>query len=353
MIDEPLPGVFRIEAPLPGNPLKSVNCYLFKGRQRHVLVDTGMNRPVCREAIDAGLAELGVERGQTDFFVTHYHADHMGLVGDLATPDSTVYMGDREAGIVYYVLRTGGYWPHMAELARLSGFPDKIVEESLQRHPGVKYSTPVLPPLTTVRDGEEIEAGAYRLQCIETPGHTHGHMCLYEPQHRFLVAGDHVLGDITPNISAWTEDYDPLDDYLASLDKVSRLDVSLVLPGHRRIFTNLNPRIEELKHHHRLRAEEAWQIVAEGPKTAYQIAAEMKWDIVAESWERFPAMQKWFAAGEALAHARYLENGGRLRSERRYVEGLGRECLCYFAVTRKLLVPVTAGSPEDRRGSIP
>ncbi len=329
IIDEPFPGVFRIEAPLPKNPLKSVNCYLFKGGLRHMLVDTGMNRPECREALESSLAELGIERAQTDYFLTHYHADHMGLVADLALPSSTVYMGEREASVVHHVLKTGGYWPRMAELARLSGFPEAEIEESLRRHPGVKYSTPVLPPLTTVRDGDAIEAGAYRLRCIETPGHTQGHMCLYEPRAKFLVAGDHVLGDITPNISAWAQDHDPLADYLASLDKVSTLDVSLVLPGHRRVFRNLRERIDELKHHHQLRAEEVLDIVSSGPKTAYQIAAEMKWDYVAESWDHFPAMQKWFAAGEALAHARYLENKGRIHSVCRHIETLGRECVVY------------------------
>jgi hypothetical protein len=33
----------------------------------------------------------------------------------------------------------------------------------------------------------------------------------------------------------------------------------------------------------------------------------MKWDIQCDSWEQFPVAQKWFATGEAIAHARYLE----------------------------------------------
>jgi hypothetical protein len=39
----------------------------------------------------------------------------------------------------------------------------------------------------------------------------------------------------------------------------------------------------------------------------------MTWDIEAEDWEAFPVVQKWFAAGEALSHLRYLEEEGTIR----------------------------------------
>jgi len=62
-------------------------------------------------------------------------------------------------------------------------------------------------------------------------------MCLYEPDKKIFVSGDHILADITPNISTWNELANPLKEYLSSLDKVYPLDVSLVLPGHRSLIT--------------------------------------------------------------------------------------------------------------------
>jgi hypothetical protein len=47
-----------------------------------------------------------------------------------------------------------------------------------------------------------------------------------------------------------------------------------------------------------------------------QIAAKMKWDIKCDSWESFPKTQKWFAAGEAMAHLRYMEEEGRVIVEK-------------------------------------
>ncbi len=116
--------------------------------------------------------------------------------------------------------------------------------------------------------------------------------------------------DITPNIQCWSKIENPLRDYLESLDRIYTLDVELALPGHRSLFTNCNERIEELKVHHRHRAEEVLEILRHGPQHAYQIASQMTWDIEAKSWEEFPIAQKWFATGEAIAHLRYLEDNG-------------------------------------------
>jgi hypothetical protein len=89
--------------------------------------------------------------------------------------------------------------------------------------------------------------------------------------------------------------------------------VVLVLPGHRRTFSDLRSRIRELKHHHQVRADEVLTVLKTGVGTAYEVATQMTWNIVAESWERFPLMQKWFAVGEAAAHLRYLEAQGAVR----------------------------------------
>jgi len=150
---------------------------------------------------------------------------------------------------------------------------------------------------------------------VETPGHTKGHTCLYESAKKILIAGDHILNDITPNIQCWSDQENPLKSYLTSLDKVYKFEVDLVLPGHRRLFKNYIERIDELKQHHQRRADEVVSILSNGSKTAFQVASEMTWDIKYESWQHFPAAQKWFATGEAIAHLRYLEEKGMILKE--------------------------------------
>jgi glyoxylase-like metal-dependent hydrolase (beta-lactamase superfamily II) len=309
MVDEIRPGLHRIEVPLPGSPLKSINSYIVTSGDRNLVIDTGMMRPECERALRAGLDELNVRLGETDFFITHLHADHMGLVSALATETSTVTFNRPDNRVVVAAREDHSrFFDRLITHTRLGGFSEREIEESLGEHPGYKYSPPEYPPFRFVEDGEEIEVGEYRFVVVATPGHTPGHRCLYEPERKLFLSGDHVLGDITPNITVWGADDDSLGDYLASLDKVAELEVGLVLPGHRTWFNGFQTRIDELKRHHRHRLDEVLAVLASGSGTAYQVASQMTWDIVAKSWDDFPVVQKWFAVSEATSHLRYLEH---------------------------------------------
>lgn len=312
MVEEVLPNIYRIEIPLPGNPLKAVNSYVVKDSAWNLIIDTGLNRKECRDAMEAGLAQLEVNLKETDFFITHLHADHFALVSTFAGDNATIYFNQSDADRV----TRGPAWDEMIEYAGVNGFPEKELVAALHNHPGYKYGSRFDVPLTILKEGDSIDIGEYRFRCVETPGHTMGHMCLYEPNKKILVSGDHVLGDITPNIQSWADEGNPLQDYLRSLDKVSELDVAVVLPGHRRIFKNCGERIQEIKDHHQNRADEILTILKKGRKNAVQVASEMTWDITWKSWDRFPVSQKWFATGEAIAHLKYLREKGMVIMER-------------------------------------
>jgi glyoxylase-like metal-dependent hydrolase (beta-lactamase superfamily II) len=137
-------------------------------------------------------------------------------------------------------------------------------------------------------------------------------VCLYDPGSRTLISGDHILGTITPNISGWLEGPDPLGDFLKSLDKVAAYEVAVTLPAHRGVIRDHRGRVAELKAHHAARLQEALEILADGPRTAYQVASRMTWSIDAASWDDFPVPQRWFASGEALSHLLHLEKLGAI-----------------------------------------
>ncbi len=318
MIDLPeeiRPGLFRLEIPLPGNPLKNLNSYVITGPERNLVVDTGFNRPECLAAMRAGLRALAVDPARTDFFITHLHADHAGLVATLATATSRVWCSAADAQDINRVVAltpSDPYWDDLLAFARRNGFPPAEAEEAVRRHPGYRLVPERQVAFTAVAAGDRLSVGRYRLACLATPGHTAGHMCLYEPDEKILFAGDHLLRDITPNISHWRAEGDPLAAYLSSLAMVADLDVKTVLPGHRRIFDDCRARAEELAAHHHRRAGEVAALVAAGPLSAYEVAGGMKWDMTYRSWADFPPPQKWFAVGEAIAHLRYLEGRGTI-----------------------------------------
>ena len=309
MVEEVLPGLYRIEIPLPRSPLKALNSYLIKDKSRCLIIDTGMNREECRRQMFSALARLDVDLKRTDFFITHLHVDHLGLVATLATDMSRIYFNQLEADIV----NSGWRWEAVSTLYRASGFPEEELKKSLAGHPGRRYGPGDQVNFHILREGDKVEAGDYSFSCLDTPGHTPGHMCLYEANKKILISGDHILFDITPNITVWPEMENPLKDYLVNLEKVYPLEVKLVLPGHRRIWNNHQGRIRELQQHHQTRLSEIISALREEDKTAFQIAPYITWDVDYPSWEKFPAPQKWFAVGETLAHLKYLEEDGRLQ----------------------------------------
>lgn len=308
MVEELRPNLFRIKVPLPDSPLKFLNSYVVRCADRSLVIDTGLNRKVCLEAMKAGLGELKSDPDRTDFFITHLHADHFGLVSLLIGGSSRVYFNRPDAEII----EAGPGWESMLAYASDNGFPQGELRKAIQQHPGYRFKSGWTPELNIQKDLDVIEVGDYRFSCVNTPGHTLGHTCLYEPEKKILVAGDHILIDITPNIQCWSETQNPLKSYLASLDLVHDLDVELTLPGHRRLIMDHRKRIIQLKEHHRRRCDEILRIMSGGAMTAYQVASRMTWDIKCDSWEAFPLAQKWFATGEAISHLRYLKEKGRV-----------------------------------------
>lgn len=307
MIADVFPDIYRIEVPLPRNPLRAINSYVVRGPDRWLMIDTGMNRPESIEAMRAGIASLAVDLDRTDFFITHGHSDHVGLVSELKAGASRIFLHAADAAIAL----DPNLWSNLARSARSHGFPD--ADTAVGKHPGKKYLFDGRPNFTCLREGDELSVGRYRLRCVETPGHTPGHLCLYEPEARVFFSGDHILDSITPNISGWAqENEDPLGDFLTSLDKVATYDIRLVLPGHRNPITDHRRRIEELKAHHRVRTQEVVGILSRGAQTAYRVASQMQWDLSYSRWEDFPVPQQWFATGEALAHLLYLEKNGKI-----------------------------------------
>ncbi|MCX6004999.1 MAG: MBL fold metallo-hydrolase [Chloroflexi bacterium] len=309
MVKEILSNLYCIELPLPRNPLKSINVYVIKGPDRNLIIDTGMNREECKAVLFPGLKELGIDLLKTDIFVSHLHSDHFGLVGDLATDGTRLYFSQPEASIVM----GERHWADLLDFYLANGFPDEALQKSVASHPGFLYSPKRIPEITIIKDKQVIEVGDFRFECIETPGHSPGHMCLYEADKKIFFSGDHILFDITPNISYWPELEDALGAYLSSLEKVQTLDVTLVLPGHRSSWHNHRERIKTLNEHHSNRLKEALSALEDGEKTAYDIAPYITWKIESASWEQFPAAQKWFAVGETIAHLHYLENKHKIK----------------------------------------
>ena len=307
MIEEILPGIVRMQVPLPKSPLRATNSYVILDPARPLVIDTAFNRPECRESFIALLGEIGQTPDSVDFFVTHLHADHLGLAVALARNGTTIYFNEADLPLAR---PDDAYWQWMGEIYEEHGLPLRDSREAMARHPGRIYGPKVDFPYTIVHEGDVLSRGGYSLRCVQTTGHTPGHMCLLIEGHDMMFCGDHMLGDITPNITMWTGMTDPLGRYLDSLDKVAALQLTRALTGHRSIIEDCNGRITELKKHHEHRLQEVISALHDGEKDAAAITPLISWDLRYDQWDEVHPIQKLFATGETIAHLQHLEARG-------------------------------------------
>ena len=141
MTEEIRPNLFRIVVPLPDSPLKEINSYVVVSDERNLIIDTGMNRPECKEVLAAGLKEIGVDLNETDFVATHLHADHQGLISTFMTANSKAYMGELDSPTFRGTSNTWSKDGFMENYAHRSGFPADELAASMENHPGFKYSS--------------------------------------------------------------------------------------------------------------------------------------------------------------------------------------------------------------------
>jgi glyoxylase-like metal-dependent hydrolase (beta-lactamase superfamily II) len=306
-----LDGIYQLKVPLPGD-LGDTNVYLISGSEGWLMVDTGWESPEALSALRSELAQGGIELEDiSSIIITHFHPDHIGLAKAIQEESGAKVLLHREEAryvqgkfVLSEILERTGKWARVLEVKKVEGFTPS------------EFSFPSLPEVDVVlQGGEEIVWGDLHLRVIWTPGHSPGHICLYEPQKGLLFSGDHILPIITPNVSLNPLSGDnPLKDYIDSLKLLRELKLELALPAHEHIFTQVEKRIEELFWHHEERKREIMRVLFRGEKTLCEVASRISWlwDGRTISYSDLTPMDKMMALGETLAHLEFLRDEGRL-----------------------------------------
>lgn len=304
------PDIYRIQVGLPQNPLGNLNVYVLCTPERNLIIDTGFCRPECRADLWQGIEELNLDLGRTALFLTHLHSDHTGLVWDFVSRGIPVYMG--RVDLAYFTdASPAERWEQLEEIWVREGFPaDQMTRQTGENQARLYAPQPYFPAIP-VDNWEKIPMGKLTVLALHTPGHTPGHMVLYLPEERLLFSGDHILFDITPNISVWYQAPNSLKDYLSSLSRIRALPIQTAFPAHRFYKGDVYQRIKELLEHHARRMDEVLAAVDDHPgSTAYELAGNITWSARGLEWEAFPPHQKWFAMGETLAYLYFLLDTG-------------------------------------------
>lgn len=187
------------------------NVWHVRGRERDLLVDSGMGVVPLREQVPL------VTEKPVVAVASHTHFDHIGAHHEFA--ERLVHPAEAEL---------------LAAPGRAETLADPYVtDEIFERLPPAPYSSTEYavksaPATRLVEDGDVIDLGDRRFEVIHTPGHSPGGIALWEAESGILFSGDLVYdGPLIEDCY-----HSDAADYLASMKRLLDYPVRVVHGGH-------------------------------------------------------------------------------------------------------------------------
>jgi glyoxylase-like metal-dependent hydrolase (beta-lactamase superfamily II) len=304
-----LPGVFRLRLPLPWPGVPHCNAWAVAAGDGIVLFDTGMHEPGSLAQLERALAMCNLRLENVRLVVcTHAHSDHYGQAATiLERAGCELWMHPNHEHMSRWAEDSDAAFARRLEVARQSGVP----EEPLRRYAAERRSrdsgiAAIVEPDRDLVPGVTVATDLGEWTVHETPGHAPSHVCLFQPERRLLISGDHLLGRISLYFD-YGYSPDPVGEFVRSLDVVETLDARLCLPGHGRTFTDVHAHIEGNRELVAARAERTLAAIASEPLTAFDAVPRIYDDIPFS-----PLTAPWLLT-ETLAFLLHLEVTGRAR----------------------------------------
>jgi len=139
-----------------------------------------------------------------------------------------------------------------------------------------------------------------------TPGHTRGHICLFQRDDAVILTGDHLIPDEATHVSMREEAVgtDPLGKFVGSLERVGALGSLVGLGGHGDPMPDTSERAAQLVGHHRARLGRVAGTLTGEPRTAFDLSQEAL-------GPRNKVFARWLAMSQTLAYLEHLVATGR------------------------------------------
>jgi glyoxylase-like metal-dependent hydrolase (beta-lactamase superfamily II) len=303
-------GIHLLRIPTPF-AVGRVNCYLIEDEPL-TLVDTGPNSGKALDELERQLAALGHPIADLELvIVSHQHIDHLGLVEIIANR-----AGAEVAAIDAVVRSLANFAADLeeedrfaADLMLRNGIPEDLVIALRSVARSFRAWGGQVKVTRALRDGDPLRFRDRVLEVQHRPGHSASDTLLWDEERRILLAADHLLAHISSNpLLSRPLDGSPgrrraLLDYLESLRRTRELPAEIVLTGHGAPVTDHRALIDERLAHHRRRAEKIHSLIAERPRSAYEIAQEL--------WGNVAVTQAFLTLSEVIGHLDLLIAEGR------------------------------------------
>lgn len=193
---------------------EKVHSFLLLGESKAALIDTGLGIDSMKRITDQ-LTTLPI-----DVLTTHVHSDHIGSHGEY--PRIFVHE-DEESWL------TNGIVGLSIEQIRANTARDISIPTPKSFNPDT-YTPFTGKPTGLLKDGDVIDLGNRKLMIYHTPGHSPGHIAIFDETNGYLFTGD-LLYDETP-IYAFYPTTNPVD-LVNSLEKITGIpNINIIYGSH-------------------------------------------------------------------------------------------------------------------------
>ncbi len=279
-----LPGIWRLRLPLPWPGVPHCNAWAVAAGDGIVLFDTGMHEPGSLAHLERALAMCNLRLENVRLVVcTHAHADHYGQAATIVQrAGCELWMHPNHEHITRSAQDPEAALARRIEIARQSGVPEEPLRRYAEQRKGQGYGiAEIIEPDRPLLPGVVIQTDLGPWSVHETPGHAPSHVCLFQPERRLLISGDHLLGRISLYFDyGWTPD--PVGEFLTSLDRVEALGARLCLAGHGRTFTDVRGHIAANRDLVAERIAKTSAALQDGPTTAFDVVPRVFGEAVNE-----------------------------------------------------------------------
>jgi glyoxylase-like metal-dependent hydrolase (beta-lactamase superfamily II) len=307
-----LPGVWRLRLPLPWPGVPHCNAWAIAAGDGIVLFDTGMHEPGSLGHLERALDQVNLKLEHVRLLVcTHAHSDHYGQAATIIERSGCeLWMHPNHGHMTQAAQDPEAAFARRLEVARQSGVPEEALRayQEARKDDGFGIAAIVEPDRDLVA-GVVVTTDLGPWEAYETPGHAPSHVCLYQPDRRLLISGDHLLGRVSLYYDyGYTPD--PAGEFLSSLDTVEDLGARLCLAGHGRTFTDVQAHITANRQLVAERVQKVLDVIAyDAPITAFDAVPRVYGEPIT------PMNANW-RLSETLCYLRHLEVTGRAERHR-------------------------------------
>lgn len=315
-------GIHCLAIPTPF-AVGDVNTYLIEDEPL-TLLDSGPNSGTALDALEVALAGHGHRVEDLELIViSHQHMDHLGLVSILA----------RRSGAEVAALDLLAPWAAQYDegMEADDAFADRVMTEHgipldmrlalLAVSQGYRQWGAAATVTRPLADGSDLVLRDRTLRVLHRPGHSPSDTIFHDAERGIVLGADHVIKHISSNPLISRPLGAPLDDdppparphalvtYLESLRATQAMDdVEVILAGHGDPVTDHVTLIGERFGMHERRAEKICRLIAQRPRTAFEIAQAL--------WGTVAVTQAYLTLSEVLGHADLLVADGRVVEQR-------------------------------------